>query len=216
MADKGKKGKEGKKGGKLPIILVAVLVIAGGGFFAMGGKKEKPKEPEIELGLVESLGEEFLISLGDGKSFLTCEIAVQVSKKGEEVGHVADPAGEGGGHGSGDASYSIARNAVIDVLSSKSIEDISKPDALKHLRREIAAAINHSVHHEEEEPAEEESSSKKKKKKKDEEASHGAHGDGPYWHIDDETNEWLDELGWDAEEGPVLKVFFTSFAYQKY
>lgn len=202
------KAKKKKKGGKLPIILVAVLVVAGGGFFAMskgGGKEEEKKEPEIELGAVESLGDEFLVNLGDGRTFLSCQVAVQVIKA-EDV-HIADPSGdEKGGHGSGDASYNIARDAVIQVLSSKTADDIAKPDAMKYLRREIAAAINHAVHHEEPE----EDTGKKKKKKKEEEAD--SHGDG-HAEID---HEWLDEIGMDSEEGPVLKVFFSDFLWQKY
>lgn len=211
------KGK-GKKKGKLPLILVVVLVIAGGGFFATSkGKKEEPKKPKIELGSVESLGEEFLLNLGnDGRTFLTCSISVQLRKPDPENkdDHVsaADPSGDAG-HGTGDASYSVARDAVISVLSTKTAEDLGKPDAMKYLKREIAAALNHVLHHEE--PAEEEDP-QEKKKKEFEKAKGGheedSHGDG-HGEID---HEWLDELGWDSEDGPVLKVLFNDFAYQKY
>lgn len=203
-------GKGKKKGGKLPIIMVAVLVVAGGGFFAMnkGGDDKKKSEPEIELGAVESLGDEFLVNVGtDGREFLVCKISVQLRKpdpenKDDHVS-VADPAADGGGHGKGgDHTYSIARNAILDVLSGLSLDDMNRPDNLKILRREIAAKLNHEFgHHEEEE------SSSKKKKKKDEEEDHG------HEEID---HEWLDEIGLDHEEGPVLKVLITDFAYQKY
>lgn len=206
MAKKGK-----KKGGKLPIILVVAVVLMGGGYFMMGKGKgeEKPEKPPVELGAIEDLGGEFLVNLGDKRTFLKCKISVHVAKEG----HVSDPAADdGGGHGGGDHTYAMARSAVIELLSSKTIEDITAPDGIKFLKREMAAAINHAVHHEEEEESTEEDSKSKKKKK--EEDSHGddGHGDG-HAEID---HEWLDELGWDSEEGPVLKVYFTDFAYQKY
>ena len=216
-----KESKGKKKGGKLPIILVAVLVVAGGGFFAMGKGKgeEKPPEPELELGAVESLGDEFLVNIDkDGRTFLVCKVSVQLraldkNKKDDHVS-AADPAAGDGGHGGAtDPTYSIARDAVIGVLTQKSIGDLTGKDSLKMLRREVAAALNHVLDHsEEEEPApEEDSKSKKKKKKHDEEEE--SHGGGHEVEID---HEWLDELGWDSDTGPVLKVFFTDFAFQKY
>lgn len=202
MAEKAK-----KKGGKLPIILVAVLVVAGGGFFAMGGKKEEkePEKPKVELGIVQSLGGEFLINLKDGNTFLIAEISVQLDKEG----HVSDPAAEaeGGGHGGGgEATYSIARDAVNMTIAKKTVQDITKPDGMKILKREIAEAINHALHaaHPKPELTEEE-----KKKLEHEEKKGGGHHDEGIDH------EWLDEIGWDAEEGPVLKVFFDKFMYSK-
>lgn len=197
MAEKAK-----KKGGKLPIILVAVLVVAGGGFFAMGKKDapKKPAEPEVKLGAVQSLGGEFLINLSDGSTFLNAEISVQLDAKG----HISDPAAAGGGEHSGktEATYSIARDAVNMVLAGKSIEDLTKPGGLKILKREIAAAINHAVHPPEEPTAEE------KKKQEHEEKKGVNHDEG----ID---HEWLEELGRDSEKGPVLKVFFDKFMYSR-
>jgi flagellar basal body-associated protein FliL len=200
MAEKAK-----KKGGKLPIILVAALVVGGGGFFAIGKKEpeKKKEEPEVKLGAVTSLGSEFLINLSDGRTYLLAEISVQTDEKG----HANDPApaAKGDGHGAGgEATFSIARDAVNTVLSGKSIEEITKKDGLKYLKREIAAAINHSLHAAH--PAEESEEKPKKKKKKDD------HGDDHHAEID---HEWLDELGFDAEEGPILKVYFDKFTYSK-
>ncbi|MCA0360076.1 MAG: flagellar basal body-associated FliL family protein [Armatimonadetes bacterium] len=203
MADK-KEGK--KKGGKLPIILVAVLVVAGGGFFAMNGSKkseEPEEEPEVKLGAVVKLGDEIIVNLKDGKTFLVTQISVQT----EEGAHVTDPAGgdgKEGDHGGGDkgGSYSVARDAINQVLSHKSIEDITKPGAMKYLKRELAAAMNHNLHASH--PPEKGDKKKKKKKKEDEEHGHA--------EID---HEWLDEIGMDAEEGPILKVFFDKFMFTK-
>ncbi len=211
MAEKAK-----KKGGKLPIILVAVLVVAGGGFFAMSSKKgkaEKPKEPPVELGAVQSLGEQFLINLSDGRTFLVCNVSVQLDKKG----HVNDPAAaaEGeGGHGAGDEmTFSVARDAVNTVLSGKDLSEITQKDGLKLLKREIAAAINHAIHasHPPKEGEEAAADPKEEfKKKKD------GHGDEKAdEHHEEIDHEWLDELGFDAEKGPVLKVYFDTFTYHK-
>ncbi len=200
--------KEKKKGGKLPIILVAALVVVGGGFFAMsGGKKEEPEEKPIEVGGVESLGEEMVINLKDGRTFLVCQISVQTEKET----HASDPTGGAEGHGGG--TYSVARDAVNLVLSQKTIDDLTKPDALKFLKRELAAAINHNLHAahppEEEEKDKKSESKKDKKKGKEEEEEEADHG-----HVEID-HEYLDEIGMDAEEGPILRVYFDKFMYQK-
>ncbi len=204
MAEKAK-----KKGGKLPIILVAVLVVAGGGFFAMGKKEPEKKEiPKPELGTVQSLGDQFLINLADGRTFLVCDISVQVDKHNA---HIADPAAGGDGHGGGgDPTYAIARDAVNSVLTGKHLDDITRPDGLKYLKREIAAAINHSLHaaHPPAEDKEDPKEAFKKSKSGHAEESEDSHGP----EID---HEWLDHIGMDSDEGPVLKVFFDSFTYHK-
>lgn len=203
-----------KKGGKLPIILVAVLVVAGGGFFMMG-KKEKPKvkeDPLPKLGAVQKLGDEFLVNLKDGRTYLVAEISVQV----EAGGHVTDPvdaAAGKGGHGAGDPTFAVARDAINMVLAEKSLEDITKKDGMKLLKRELAVAMNHALHaaHPPKEGEEEKVDPKEEhKKKKDQEE--GKHEDAHHEEID---HEWLDEIDRDAEEGPILKVFFDKFMYSK-
>lgn len=206
MAEKAK-----KKGGKLPIILVAVLVVAGGGFFAMGKKApEKKEEPKPELGAVQSLGDQFLINLADGRTFLVCDISVQVDKHNA---HIADPAAGGGGdhgEGGGESTFAIARDAVNTVLTGKQLSDITRKDGLKFLKREIAAAINHALHAAH--PAEEKKVDPKEEFKKSKGESEAPAEDSHPPEID---NEWLDHIGMDSEEGPVLKVFFDSFTYHK-
>lgn len=205
MAEKAK-----KKGGKLPIILVAVLVVAGGGFFAMSGKKEAPKveekEPEVKLGAVQKLGSEFLVNLSDGRTYLLAEISVQLDEKG----HVNDPVPKAEGEkkddhakGGGEMTFSIARDAVNMTLATKSVDDLTKPNGMKYLKRELAEAINHALHAAHGEKSEEE----KKKEQHEKEKSGG--------HHEEIDHEWLDELGRDSENGPVLKVYFDRFMYQK-
>jgi len=209
MAEKAK-----KKGGKLPIILVAVLVVAGGGFFAMSSKKgkdAKPKVPPVELGAVQGLGEQFLINLSDGRTFLVCNVSVQLDKNG----HVNDPAaaaeGEGGHGGGAEMTFSVARDAVNTVLSGKQLSEITKKDGLKYLKREIAAAINHAIHASHPAKDGEETVDPKEEFKKGKDG----HGAPAAEHHEEIDHEWLDELGFDAEKGPVLKVYFDTFTYHK-
>jgi len=201
-----------KKGGKLPIILVAVLVVAGGGFFMMS-KKEAPKveeDPMPKLGAVTKLGDEFLVNLKDGHTYVIAEISVQT----EAGAHVTDPvdaAAAEGGHGAGDPTFSVARDAINMVLANKTLQDITKKDGMKLLKRELALAMNHALHAAHP-PAKEEKPDPKEehKKKKDKEE-----GKVEEHHDEEIDHEWLDEIDRDAEEGPILKVFFDKFMYSK-
>lgn len=172
-----------KKGGKLPLILVVVVVLAAGGFFMKGKGKEEPK---VKLGKIESLGDEFLVNLADGKTYLRAAVSVHIAD-GKKIG--AGPKGD---------DYTVARDAVITVFKSKALREISDPEGLALLKREIAAAINKVAP--KEEGNEEAEKSDKKKKKDDEESK--------------PTDEEPENPEWDSDEGPVLKVYFTSFATQ--
>lgn len=203
-----------KGGGKLPIIMVVVLALAGGGFFAMSGnKKDAPKEePEYQLGAIESLGEDFVVNLaGDPNVFVSANISVHAEKDA----HIYDPVAKGGGKDSGkkENTYSIARTAIIETIQAASLDDISTPEGLKNLRRNMAARINKAIHQVHEmmpsEDGKESTSSKKKKRDRDKDDEKSSRE----IEID---HEYLDEMGLDAEEGPVLKVYFNKFVFQKY
>jgi len=181
----------GKKKSKMPIIIALVVVLAAGGFFGskMGGSKVK-KEPVIELGEVVSLGE-FLVNLSDGRTFLKTEISVHVAKEQ----HIAEA---GDGHGAKAEPPAQIRDAVVAVLSSQDLDYISTPEGKLALKKLLAKAINAVVPHEKEKEKEGDKE-KKSKKKKDEHA---------------EEEKVIDE-SWDSQHGPVLKVYFTSFAAQQ-
>lgn len=190
------KAEGGKKKGKMPMIIALVVVLAAGGFFGskMGGSKEK-KAPPIELGEVVSLGE-FLVNLSDGHTFLKTDISVHVAKDQ----HLAEPSG--GGHGAKEEPPAPVRDAIIAVLSSQDLKTVSTPEGKLALKKALAAAINAAVPHKEEgegKDDKEEKGHKKKEKAKE-------HGD--------EEEEIVDET-WDAQHGPVLKVYFTNFATQQ-
>lgn len=182
----------GKKKGKMPMIIALVVMLGAGGFFGskMGGSKEK-KEPPVELGEVVSLGE-FLVNLRDGRTFLKTEISVHV-QKGK---HIAEAAG---GHGAKAEPPAPIRDAVIAVLSSADLTTISTPEGKLALKAALAKAINAAAPHEEEKEKEGKDKEKAKKKKK---------------HEEEAEPEVVDET-WDSQQGPVLKVYFTSFATQE-
>ena len=182
--------KEGKKKGKLPIILILALVLGGGGFFMMKGKG-KPKEPEIKLGAIEPLTE-FLVNLKGGSNYLQTELALQFKDgfKKEEL----------------DKNMPAVRDAVIMVLSSKSISELSSEPAKARLKREIAAFVNKTL--EDLTPPPEGHTEKKKKKKKGEDQEEDPR------KIAATDPEELEHPEWDSDEGPVLKVYFTKFATQ--
>lgn len=167
-----------KKKGKLPVIIALVVVLAGGGFFVTKMRSPAKKGPEvIQLGAIEPLGT-FLVNLSDGRTYLRADIAVHMAK-GKSL------AGGGGGHGGGDEGMAPVKDAIIRLLSSKSLGQVSTAEGKLALKRELAEALNHAVH---EEPAE---------------------GKKPEVKPPDPVPE-----DWDSETGPVLKVYFTSFATQ--
>jgi flagellar basal body-associated protein FliL len=183
-----------KKGNKLPMIIALVAVLGGGGYFMTKGKDDAKEKSAVELGEIVPLGE-FLVNLSDGTTYLKAEISVHVAKD------MHLESGKGGdGHGKKGDPPAPVRDAVIEVLSSRSLKQIGSPEGRANLRKDLAVAINSAVPHKEE-AEEDDDKGKKKKKKKDEEDEH-----------DDE--EVVDET-WDNQHGPVLKVYFTNFATQQ-
>lgn len=190
--------KEGaKKGNKLPVIIAIVAVLAAGGYFMSskgGGDKEK-EEPEIALGHPEEVGE-FLVNLSDGSTYLSTNITVHCAE-GESV------VSGGDGHGGKGSVSPAVQDAVIQVLTSKRLSDITSTSGKQRLKYELAYAMNHAYHasaHGEEDKG-------KKKKKKDEDHEEDHHGLEKDFHPENPQ--------WDADEGPVLKIYFTSFTTQR-
>lgn len=178
---------EKKKGGKLPIIAALVLVLGAGGYFGMkgsGGSAAAEEEPEIKMGDSAPIGE-FLVNLADGRTYLRAAVALHFDAT-FDAKHL-------------DSDMPVIQDAILMVLSSKSLEDVRSLDGKQKLKWEIAAKVNHSLHagHD----------AKKKKKKKDEDAAEPSHGE-------QKVAKPENEEGWDADEGPVLKVYFTSFVTQ--
>lgn len=184
-----KEKSEGKpKGkGKLMIILAAVAVLGGGGFFAMNnGGDDDGAVQAVELGEMYPLGE-FLVNLADGRTFCKAEITLHLAKDA----HLVEESK--GGHGKGGANDDHIRDAVNMVLSSKTLEEVSTVEGKNILKRELARAINEAAGH----GSDHGSSDGEGKSEGESEGGSEKHSD------------------WDSDTGPVLKVYFRSFATQR-
>ncbi|HRF60518.1 MAG TPA: flagellar basal body-associated FliL family protein [Fimbriimonadaceae bacterium] len=178
-----------KKKGKLPVVVILALVLGAGGFFGMkmrGGDKDK--EPEIKLGAVVPIEKEFIVNLKNGSSYVQAEIALHM-KEGfdkKEIEH----------------SMPALQDRINTVLMSKMPSEITA-GKLPELKKEIATGLNEvlaSGSHGDDKADHKDEKKKSKKKKSDE------HDDGE--HSEPEHPDW------DSEKGPVLKVYFTKLATQ--
>lgn len=187
-----------KKGGKLPIVIALVAVLAGGGFFMMKAKGGAHEPPPLKLGAIEPL-KEFLVNLKEGNVYLRTEIALHLKDgfKKEDL----------------DKSLPAIEDAVVTLLGARGSAEIRTLDGKAKLKQDLAAAINKVLEaaekaaHPEEEAhdasAEEKGQDKAAQDKKDaKDAKKDAEPSEPQ-HPD-----------WDSQTGPVLKVYFTSFATQ--
>jgi flagellar basal body-associated protein FliL len=180
-----------KKGGKLPIIIAVVMMVAGGGFFMMKGGKDTKKKPAIKISKEEVvLPDEFIVNLADGRTFARAKVGLR-PKDGVKAEDITKH----------DAEISDAINLV---LKSTRPEDTVTEAHIKKIKRAIAEKINKILEVKEEHPEEEKSSSKKKKGKAHKEEK------------EEEEEVEIPEGGedWDSYTGPILKVFFKSFATQ--
>ncbi len=144
---------EGKKKGKLPIMIVLALVLGGGGFFGMKmkGGGEKKEEPEIKLGTVVEIKDEFLTNMAERNSYVRTKISLQL-KDGFDKAKV-------------EHDLAPIQDIINMKLQATSIRSVASLDGLRKLKEEMAASINKLLTEEE---AEKKSKKKKKKKKEDE------------------------------------------------
>lgn len=201
-----------KKGGKLPIIIALVVVLAGGGFFMMKGKG--PKEPPpIKLGTIEPLEGEFLVNLQEPNIYLRATISLHVKDgyKKEELAKSLDP----------------VRAAIVAILRSKSIREVRSGEGMIKLRKQIVEEVNKILEAAElaahpPEKAEDKDAEKGDAKDEGEKdgAAKDAHAkDAKDGHAKDSEKDKEKDKGpahpdWDSQTGPVLKLYFTSFATQ--
>jgi len=189
-----------KKGGKLPMIVMMAVVLGAGGFFGM--KMRAPaetKKPEIKLGAVVPL-EEFLVNLNDGSTYLRTTISLHM-KEGFEMAAGGKEGGEGKGGG---GEMDIIRDAVIGVLTSQSPESVRSISGKKKLREALAEAINKQL---------EATAHAEEGKKEGDGGKEGAE-ESKAEHKGDKKEENVAHPDWDSQTGPVLKVYFTNFATQ--
>lgn len=218
MSEPAGEKKEKKKGGKLPIVIVLGGMLAAGGYFGMQSRAPKGpvKEPEPELGEIVDMAPEFVVNLREREYFLRATIAFQMDKNSKV--HLG---GDGGGHGGGGPSAEMIalRDVITERLSSLSVADLRRPDFYARLRRVLASDANRVLHlvahHEEAAPAKDEKKSKKGEKDKHEAEAHDEPMPKATLYTVTLDPSKLEYPDWDAEEGPILKVYITSFATQR-
>ena len=184
-----------KKKSKLPIILVLVLVLGGGGFFAMkmrGGGKAKPeiklsKEKPAEL-------KEFLVNLRDQGVYCRTEIAFGLAEGAKPT--VIDD------------HEAAVRDAINLRITSKKLSDVNTVEGLMQLKRDIATDVNKILA----EPTEEQKPDDANADGTDDATPPKKDAKDPKAESDKPTAPVHPD--WDSDTGPVLKVYFNSFATQ--
>jgi len=186
-APEGTEAKPAKKKGKLPMLLALVAVLGGGGFFAMKMRGGGAK-PAITLGEILPLEEEFLSNLKEPDTYVRAKIALHM-EKGFEKKKLED-------------KIPAVEDAIYLILSNKSLAQIRTLEGKMALKEEIAEAVNRIASAEGE-------GHKEGKKEGDAEKSASEKS---------ETNKTAEKKrqhpDWDSDSGPILKVYFRSFATQ--
>ncbi len=114
--------------------IAAVVLLAGLGIFVLKGKNghgpTKPPTSEMALG-------GFIVNLADANEvrYLKADVVLEVE------GNVPVPA-EGAGKTAGDPRV---RDAVIQVMSSKSFAELLRPKGKEMLKKDIITAVNQKM-----------------------------------------------------------------------
>ncbi len=175
----------GKKKGKLPVLIVVVAVLFGGGFFGMKMKGGDKKEPEVKLGKIVEFDEK-LFNLSDMQTYLRTTVAL----------HLKD--------GYDEAKFKEVLPAVEDtmnlVIRSKSPAQVQTVSGIQKLKKELAERINAVLANLESGSPGHREAKKEPSKGKSEESGTPQKGEA--------------QNDWDSQSGPVLKVYFKAFAVQ--
>jgi flagellar FliL protein len=174
MAEKKEEAKEGeevpKKKSKKKLIMIivpVVLLLLGGVAFVLLGSKEEPKEGEEEEVVVEAPKklktlklDPFIVNLSENISFLKCTLLIEFDpvlmdkalglngKDGKAHGGGAAGGGakvEESGHPHFTERQPMIRDAVINVLASKKVQDVITPEGKDRLKEELIESINESL-----------------------------------------------------------------------
>jgi len=126
------KAKDGKKN-LIPIIIGVVLLLVGLalGKSVLGGAKPAKEKPKVEVGVTLPL-DEFLVNLeGGGDHYLRTTIALGMKKGISEE----------------EAKERIApmRDAVLSVLSTKTLTELAKAKNKEAMKDEIKQKVNQSL-----------------------------------------------------------------------
>lgn len=188
-----------KKKGKLPIIIILVAVVGGGGFFmkSKGAKKEEPAVKLAKIDQMVELKDEFLVNLAGGQNYLKCKISLlpAATAKKADIEKFAP----------------VILDTINQRLRSTTISFLSQKDGVAILKRQLAQDVNHQLEilMADPEHAKPEAKAPKKRQKQHEEEQEKLEEITKL-----PTPDEVDHPEWDHDEGPILKIFFTSFATQ--
>lgn len=137
MAEEVKEVKEEKKRGSKKILLVLplLLILAGGGgaayffLFAKKGKKEEAAPMPSQVGVMLDLGV-FTVNLADRDVDAYARVSITLEISNEKVRQEIDK------------RMPIVKDAVIDVISSKTSSFVRTPEGRENLRLELIKRIN--------------------------------------------------------------------------
>ncbi|MCS6997840.1 MAG: flagellar basal body-associated FliL family protein [Aquificaceae bacterium] len=129
--------REEKKGGSkkfLFIIPLLLLFVAGGGgayffLFAKKGKKEESAPPPTQVGVMMELGV-FTVNLADRNVDAFARVAVTLELSNEKARQEVE------------RRLPIIKDAIIDVISSKTSSFVRTPEGRENLRLELIRRIN--------------------------------------------------------------------------
>lgn len=180
---------EGKKKGKLPVLIIVAVMLFGGGFFGMKMRGGEKKEPEIKLGKIVEF-EEKLYNLSDMQTYLRMTVALHLKdgydekKFSEVIAPVED-----------------AMNLVVRAKSPSQVQTIA---GLQNLKVELAEKINEVLASLESEKPNHKNPDEDEEAEEADEAETEKKPKAPKKPKND----------WQSQTGPVLKVYFRSFAVQ--
>lgn len=138
MAEEAKEAQEEKKGGSKKIIflipLVLVLLAGGGGgayffLFAKKDKKEATAPLPTQVGVMMDLGV-FTVNLADSGVDAYARVSITIELSNEKVRQEVD------------RRLPIIKDAIIDVISSKTSSFVRTPEGRENLRLELIKRIN--------------------------------------------------------------------------
>jgi flagellar FliL protein len=125
---------------KLPIIIVAVIALAGAYKFVLAKPKVAEAKPKVE-GTVYILQKEFLINLADGK-YAKLSVGLLLDHKDTSAvaaeGHGAPTPPEGYGAMGQEA---VVRDQVTNILTDSTEKELVAEKGREHLKEEILTSI---------------------------------------------------------------------------
>ncbi|MCI4458182.1 MAG: flagellar basal body-associated FliL family protein [Thermocrinis sp.] len=128
---------EGKKGGKkilflIPILLLVLAIAGGGAYFFLFKKPKKEGEEKVSpspVGVMVDLGV-FTVNLADRGTDAYARVAITLELSNEKVKQEVDK------------RMPIIKDAVIDVISSKTSDFVRTPEGREALRLELIRRLN--------------------------------------------------------------------------